>query len=161
MTNKKSPELKELEKLSNELFSLMGTKVAPEISYDKANDTLVVAIATEEEAGLLIGRKGETLSSIQMILGIALKQRTGQWHRVVVDVSDYRQKEEAYLKDLATSAAERVKETGKAQNLYNLKPGQRRVVHLFLSDDPGISTESVGDGEERYLVVKAKNANTN
>ena len=94
--------------------------------------------------------------SIQTILGILLKQKTGEWKRVTVDVGDYLEKEEGYLKNLAESTAARAKETGEPQNLYNLKPSQRRIIHMELSKDSSISTESVGEGEERYLVVSAK-----
>lgn len=141
--------------LAKELFILMGTSVVPTTVYDQENDSLVVTVEGGDETGLLIGRKGETLSSIQTVLGIALKQKVGDWHRVVVNVGDYREKEEDYLKNLATSAATRAKETGEPQPLYNLKPSQRRIVHMFLSEDKEVTTESVGEGEERYLVVKA------
>lgn len=147
-----------LSAISKELFSLMGANVMPETSYDQENDSFVVNVGSSEETGLLIGRKGETLASIQTILGIALKQKAGDWHRVTVNVGDYREKEEDYLKNLAISAAARAKETGEPQSLYNLKPAQRRIVHMFLSEDKGVMTESVGEGEERYLVVTASDA---
>lgn len=145
-----------LKKLSEELLSLMGTKAQVDVSYDKEGDVFVVDIDADEETGLLIGKKGETLGSIQTILGVLLKQKLGEWKRVVVNVGDYRQKEEEYLKGLAASTAQRAKETGEPQSLYNLKPWQRRVVHLSLSEDPEISTESEGEGEERHLVIKPK-----
>ena len=152
--SKKNTE--ELEKLVGELLSLMGTSATAEVSYDKEGDAFIVDINAGDETGLLIGKKGETLTSLQTILGIMLKQKTGEWKRVTVNVGDYREKEEQYLKDLAISTAERVKETGEAQSLYNLKPWQRRLVHLALSEEDGIVTESEGEGEDRYLVVKPK-----
>lgn len=144
-----------LKELADELLSLMETKATAEVSYDKANECYLVNINGADETGLLIGKKGETLLSLQTILGILLKQKTGEWERVTVNVGDYLEKEEEYLKNLAESAAARAKETGEPQSLYNLKPNQRRIVHLSLSDDKNITTESLGEGEERYLVVKA------
>jgi spoIIIJ-associated protein len=144
-----------LKKLAEELLSLMGTKANATISYDKANECYLVNIDGGDETGLLIGKKGETLLSLQTILGILLKQKTGEWERVTVNVGDYLEKEEEYLKNLAQSAATRAKETGEPQSLYNLKPNQRRIIHLSLSEDKEITTESVGEGEERYLVVKS------
>jgi len=146
---------KTLKKLTSELLSLMGTKADATVSYDKANGCYLVDIDGGDETGLLIGKKGETLLSLQTILGILLKQKTGEWERVTVNVGDYLEKEEEYLKNLAQSAAARAKETGEPQSLYNLKPNQRRIIHLSLSEDKGITTESLGEGEERYLVVKA------
>lgn len=149
---------KALKEITEELLQLMGTKAKAEVSFDQENDALVVNINASDETGLLIGRKGETLASLQVILGIVLKQKTGEWKRVIVNVGDYREKEEDYLKNLGLAAATRARETGEDQFLYNLKPGQRRIIHLALANESDISTESVGEGEERYLVVKAKNA---
>ncbi len=144
---------KELEEIAKELFSLMGTKANLEVSWDGENEAFTVNVEASDETGLLIGRKGETLSSIQTVLGIMLKQKTGEWMRVLVNVGNYREKEEDYLRNLADSTAQRAKETGEPQSLYNLKPGQRRIIHLFLSEDKEIKTESVGEGIDRYLVV--------
>lgn len=145
-----------LEKLAGELFGLMLVEAKVEVSYDKENDAYVVDVDAGDKTGLLIGKKGDTLSSIQLVLGILFKQKVGEWNRVVLNVGDYRQKEEDYLKNLALSAANRARETGVPQNLYNLKAWQRRVIHLALSEDKEIETESQGEGEERYLVVKSK-----
>jgi spoIIIJ-associated protein len=149
-------ETKVLQRLTEELLSLMSTEASVEVSFDEKNNVFNVNIGAGDETGLLIGKKGETLTSIQTILGFLLKKETGEWGRVVVNVGDYRQKEEDYLKNLALTTAERVKETGEPQNLYNLKPWQRRVIHLTLSNDSGVTTESQGEGEERYLVIKPK-----
>lgn len=148
--------IKILQKLADELLSLMSTRAKADVSYDKVNEAFMVNLDAGDETGLLIGKKGETLLSIQTILGFLLKQKVGEWNRVVVNVGDYREKEENYLKDLAASTAQRAKETGEPQNLYNLKPWQRRVVHMSLSEDKDITTESEGEGEERYLIVKPK-----
>ncbi len=146
----------ELQKLAEELFSLMSVSVKPQVSWDSENESLSINLDAGDEAGLLIGRKGETLAGIQLILAVMLKQRVGEWVRVLVNVGDYREKEEDYLKNLAISAAKRAKETGEPQFLYNLKSGQRRIIHLYLSEDSDIQTESEGEGRDRHLVVRAK-----
>src|SRR3989344_6661709 len=112
---------KTLKNLVDELFSLMGVSVNVDVSYDEGNEAFIVNIDGKDETGLLIGRKGETLSSIQTVLATIFKVKTGEWSRVLVNVGDYREKEEDYLKNLAESAASRAKETGDAQPLYNLK----------------------------------------
>lgn len=144
-----------LKSLVEELLGLMQVKVSSEVSFDKVNDAYVVGLEAGDETGLLIGRKGETLLSIQSVLGFLLKQKTGEWMRVVVNIGDYREKEQSYLESLASSAAQRAVETGEPQSLYNLKAWQRRVIHLFLGENKDVSTESMGEGEERYLVVKS------
>lgn len=148
--------VKELKIITDELLSLMSTHASSKVSYDKENETYIVNINGGDETGLLIGKKGETLLAIQTILGVLLKQKIGEWLRVTVNVGDYLEKEEEYLKNLALGAAARAKETKEPQNLYNLKANQRRIIHMILADDPEITAESEGEGEERYLVVSAK-----
>ena len=143
--------------ISQELFSLMSIPSAKiDVDYDKDQEAYTVNVEAPEETGLLIGKKGETLSSLQTVLGVLLKAKVGEWNRVIVNIGDYREKEEEYLRNLAKSTADRAKETGQPQNLYNLKPWQRRIIHMTLSTDTSLETESVGEGEERYLVVKSK-----
>jgi len=153
---KKETNTEVAQKLSEELLTLMGVDAKIEVSEDKENQALVINISSDNETGLLIGRHGQTLLSFQAAIGMMLKQKLGEWIRVVVNVGDWRQKEEEHLKDLAESTAERVRTTGEPQPIYNLTPSQRRIVHLTLSEDPELSTESEGEGEERYLVVKKK-----
>lgn len=145
-----------LKKLVEDLFSLMLIKASFEVTYDKKSEVYNIDIDGGEETGLLIGRKGENLLSIQTVLGLMFKGKKGEWARIVVNVGDYKEKEEEYLKGLAQNAAARAKETGEPQSLYNLKPAQRRIVHLFLSEDSGVTSESLGEGRDRYLVVKPK-----
>ena len=144
------------QRLANELLTLMETKLKAKATFDKENDAITVDIESGEETGLLIGRHGDTLNSIQTILGMMIKNETGEWKHILVNVGDWREKQEDYLKTLAQETATRAKETGEPQPLYNLTPSQRRVVHMTLSEDPEVETESVGEDAERYLVVKPK-----
>jgi len=153
---KKETNTEVAQKLSEELLILMGVDAKIDVSEDKENQALVINISSDNETGLLIGRHGQTLLSVQAAIGMMLKQKLGEWIRVIVNVGDWRQKEEEHLKDLAESTAERARTTGEPQPIYNLTPSQRRIVHLALSEDPDLSTESEGEGEERYLVVKKK-----
>lgn len=149
-------KVKVLQEVTDKLLELMATKAKAEVSYDKENENFVVNIDAGDETGLLIGKKGETLLSIQTVLAVLLKQKTGEWNRVVANVGDYREKEESYLKDLAASTAQRAIETKEPQSLYNLKAWQRRVVHMALAENKDIVTESQGEGEDRFLVIKPK-----
>lgn len=156
MAAKKKSKTETVKDLAEKLLSLMATEAGVKVAEDKENGVVVVDIDAKEETGLLIGRRGETLMSIQMILGLMVRQKLGEAERVVVNVGDWREKEEERLRELAASAAQRAKETGEPQPLYNLLPAQRRVVHIALAEDADVETESVGEGEERYLVVKPK-----
>ena len=138
------------------LFKLMGITSEIEVLEDKENDSYLVNVKGEKETGLLIGARGRTLQSIQMVLGLMFRQKTSEWKRIILNVSDYREKEEERLKSLASQTAERAKSTGEAQHLYNLTPSQRRIVHMSLSEDSDIHTESQGEGQDRFLVVTPK-----
>ena len=116
----------------------------------------MVDVKTEDEAGLLIGRQGETLMAIQTILGMMVRKGLGEWVRIVVNVGDWREKQESYLKEMALQTAARAKETGEPQYLYNLTSNQRRIIHLTLSEDGEVETESQGEDKERYLIIRKK-----
>lgn len=154
--NLSSEPKKVVKELSEKLLKLMGSKAKVEVKEDKKNDAIIVEIKTEDEAGLLIGNRGETLSSIQMLLGMMYRKRTEKWQRILVDVADWREKQEERLKALAEQTAERVISTGNEQTLYNLNASQRRIVHLSLSKKKEVETESSGEGRERYLIVRPK-----
>jgi len=156
MSTKTKDPVKITQKFVDELLTLMASQAKAEVTLDKTNDVLLVNIDSGEETGLLIGRQGETLLALQSIIGIAVKQLLGEWKRVAVDIADWREKQEEHLKDLATSTALRAIETGEDQPLYNLTPAQRRVVHMALAERDDVTSESVGEGPDRYLVIKVK-----
>lgn len=147
-------KIKLVEEIAKELFSLIGSEAEVTVGEDKANEAILVKIDTQTETGLLIGRRGETLNSIQLILGMMVRQKLGEWVRITVNVGDWREKQEDQLKDLAQQAALKAKETGEPQPIYSLSAAERRIIHLVLADDKEVSTVSEGEGDERYLVVK-------
>ncbi len=152
----KEDNVKLIKKEANKLLKLMGTSAKAKVDKDKDNEAIVVNIETEEEAGLLIGNRGDTLNSIQTILSLIVRQKTGDWQRIVVNLSDWRERQEERLSELALQAASRAKESGEDQTLYNLNAAQRRIVHIVLAEDDEIETESQGEGAERFLVIHPK-----
>ncbi len=111
-----------------------------------------------DETGLLIGFHGRTLESIQIILGLMAAKRLGKWERVYVNVGDYREKREESLMYMAQRAAERALSTGRPVEIPNLTASERRVIHLTLSGDERVITESYGEGRDRHLVVSPKSS---
>ena len=109
-----------------------------------------------EETGLLIGHHGKTLESLQLILGIIISKKIERWVKVYVNVGDYREKREETLMHMAQRAADRALALGRPVELSRLSPSERRIIHLTLSGDERIETESVGDGDDRILLVKPK-----
>lgn len=149
-------KIETLKKIVTKLFSLMTTDVKTEVSFNENDGVFVVEVDAGDATGLLIGKRGETLLSIQNVLAMLFKQETGEWNKIIVNVGDYREKEEEYLKSLATSTVQRAVETGTPQNLYNLKAWQRRVIHMALAEDKNVTTTSEGEGEDRYLIISPK-----
>lgn len=139
---------------ANKLLELMGVEHKLQVSEE--GDAFRVDIEADNEAGLLIGRKGETLASLQLILSIIVNKKCGEWKKIYVNVGDWRERQDEYLKGIAREAAQRAIDTGEAQNIYNLNAAQRRVIHMFVSEVDGVTTESVGEEPDRYLVVKPK-----
>lgn len=145
-----------IDKLASELFVLMGVKAKPQVSFDEVNGAIVVNIESEDETGLLIGNRGETLSAIQYVLGLAYAKQTDEWQRIIVNVADWRERQESRLVELATQTANRAVESGQPQNLYNLNPNERRIIHMTLAESQEVETVSEGEGKDRYLVVRPK-----
>ncbi len=147
----------EIKNLLGELFSLIGIDAKVEVTTEKGEKTFyIVKIDDTESAGLLIGSHGLTLSAIQSFIAIAIKQKTGEWVNITLDISDWSKKQNERLEELAKQTAERAKQTKEDQKLYNLNPMQRRIVHMALSTDSEIETFSEGEKQDRYLVVKVK-----
>ena len=106
-----------------------------------------------EDSGLLIGRRGQTLQALQFMVNLIVrKQFDGV--RVVLDVENYRQRRELQLREMATTIAKRVAETSRSITLEPMPPADRRIIHTSLTDHPGVSTESTGEGEGRKVTIK-------
>jgi spoIIIJ-associated protein len=115
--------------------------------------TLHVEGADEEAMGLMIGRRGETLRSLQFLLNLLVSRRVQRWPQIVVDVGNYRQRRQESLEGLARRMAERVRQNGRPISLEPMAAYERRIVHLALRDDASIYTESTGEGENRKIVI--------
>ena len=142
-----------IENKANKIIELLGSKA--KVSVSEKDDSFFVNLEADEETGLLIGRHGETINSIQAILALCLREELAE-KKVFVNVGDWRQKQEEKLKEMAEQIYQRVIDTGEAQPVYNLSSAQRRIIHLTLSDKKDVETESSGEGENRYLLVKPK-----
>lgn len=151
-----SPEALEAgREILSQLVELMGYDARVEI-VTGASPRITVYGADDEEKdalGALIGRKGERLSALQHIVNLMLSRRMGTWTRVLVDVEDYRGRRERQLVEVATRAAEHVRETGQMLQLEPMTALERRWVHLALKDMDGIATQSIGEEPTRRVVV--------
>ena len=106
-----------------------------------------------EDSGLLIGRRGQTLQALQFLVNLIVRKQF-EGVRVVLDVENYRQRRELQLREMATTIAKRVAETSRSITLEPMPPADRRIIHTSLTDHPGVSTESTGEGEGRKVTIK-------
>jgi spoIIIJ-associated protein len=130
--------------------------VAADISVPVENEReMIVRIETDEDAGVLIGRKGQTLQAIQYLVNVIYGTQLDR--RIHVDVGDYRQRHEEKLIEEAHSTASRVRESGKRFTLEPMSASDRRVVHQIISEQyTDLATYSIGNEPDRRIVVEPK-----
>lgn len=109
-----------------------------------------------EESGIVIGHHGDTLEALQIIISLVLSKKLGEFKRVSIEVGDYKKNRSEYLTNLALETKERVLSSNKEIYLPDLKSWERRIVHMLLQDDKEVSSESIGEGKDRVLVVKPR-----
>jgi spoIIIJ-associated protein len=112
-----------------------------------------INIETAGVDGLLIGRKGDALNSLQHLVGRIVSKKMGGYQRLTLDVGGYLSNRREILKQKALKAADRAKKTGRDIPLEPMKAAERRIVHLTLADVEGVSTYTVGNGEMRKVFV--------
>lgn len=144
----------QVKQATEDLLARLG--VAGTVSVDTDEEGAYRVHIETEETGLMIGFHGQTLESFQIILGMIVGKVLGSWQRVYVNVGDYREKREEALMYMAQRAAEKTLSTGIPVELSRLSPSERRVIHLTLSGDERVATESTGEGNNRILIVKPK-----
>jgi len=109
-----------------------------------------------ENLGLLIGRRGETLAALQLLVSLIVGHRTRHRMRIIIDAENYRERREENLRSLALRVAQQVRNYRRSIALEAMPPHERRIVHIALSDSKDISTESIGEGEARRVVISLK-----
>ena len=139
------------------ILSTVGADV--DVSLRSAHDEFTggpVIDINGPDSGLLIGRRGNTLQSLQFIVQSIVRQHFEEENiRVALDVEQYRQRREDSLREMADRVASRVAQTGRSITLEPMPPSDRRVIHLYLDTREGIRTESVGFGESRKIQIIA------
>jgi len=138
-----------------ELISKMGFVAEVEIkeSADEAEDIVVCNIKTAD-SNFLIGQYGVNLQSLQHIARLLVRQKTDEKTNFTVDVNSYREEKNASIEKMAEEMAEQAIREKRAVVLRAMSPYERRLVHLVLSKNSQIKTESIGEGEERKVVIK-------
>jgi len=123
---------------------------------DENDRTMVLIEITGKDLSILIGRRAETLNSLQYITSLMLNQEMGNWMPLIIDVQGYRFRRERQLQQLARRLADQVVQTGRRQVLEPMPANERRLIHLELRYHPFVTTESIGEEPNRKTTIFLK-----
>ena len=142
----------------NSVFAAMNLTVVVDIKYDEANNSMNVDLSGDE-MGILIGKRGQTLDSLQYLVSLVVNKDVENYIHVKVDTENYRQRRKETLENLAKNISYKVKRTKKPVSLEPMNPYERRIIHSALQNDKYVTTHSEGDEPYRHVVVVLKKYN--
>ena len=137
------------------VFSKMGVAKAEITAYVQADNEVLLDLDCGDDYGIVIGRRGETLDSIQYLTRLVAnrKKTEGEYSRIALNVGNYREKRKATLSNLAKKNAEKVRKYGRNFTFEPMNPYERRIIHTTVQGIDGVSSHSVGSDEERRVVI--------
>ncbi len=144
-----------VDRFLKDLFKAMELSVDTAISYDSTENVLSIELSGPE-MGILIGKRGQTLDSVQYLSSLVVNRETEGYVRVKVDTEDYRERRKKTLENLAKNLAFKVKRTKRPVSLEPMNPYERRIIHSALQGDRYVITHSEGDEPFRRVVITLK-----
>jgi len=138
------------------LIKLM--KLTAEVSVDQetAGELPVTLNIEGEDLGVLIGRRGQTLASLQYVIRLIVAEKLKVWVPINVDIAGYKKRRYESLQNLALRLAEQVKRNRRLIMLEPMPADERRIIHLTLTDNPDVTTQSMGEGDMRKVAILLK-----
>ena len=137
------------------IFAAMELKVEILITQTEDDNTYNVELKGDD-MGILIGKRGQTLDSLQYLTNLAVNKQSEEYIKVKIDTEDYRKRRKETLENLAKNIAYKVKRTKRPVSLEPMNPFERRVIHAALQNDKFVTTHSEGDEPYRHVVVTLK-----
>ena len=142
-------------KFLQDVFQAMNMVVVIDAKFDETENALDVELSGDE-MGVLIGKRGQTLDSLQYLISLVVNKGTDEYIRVKVDTENYRQRRKETLENLAKNISYRVKRTKRPVSLEPMNPYERRIIHSALQNDRFVTTHSEGEEPYRRVVVTLK-----
>lgn len=133
-------------------FDAMNLIVEIEMEYDEIESLINIELSGNE-MGMLIGKRGQTLDSLQYLTSLVANKKTEKYVKVKIDTENYRQRRKETIENLARNVASKVKKTGRPAFLEPMNPYERRIIHAALQGDKYVDTHSEGDEPHRKVVV--------
>lgn len=150
---KKSSNGSKAEEFLDGLFQKMGISA---MAHAEETEDMIKINIDGDSTGVLIGRRGETLDSLQYLTSLVVNKDAEEYKRIFVDTENYRKKREETLVNLANRIAGKVAKTGRRVVLEPMNPYERRILHATLQDHPSVCTVSEGEEPYRRVIVKKK-----
>ena len=138
-------------KFLEDVFEKMGMKVT--VEYEQTDEDTLEINLTGDEMGVLIGKRGQTLDSLQYLTSLVVNRSGEHYIRVKLDTENYRERRKETLESLAKNIAYKVKRTRKSVSLEPMNPYERRIIHSVLQSDNFVMTRSEGEEPYRHVVV--------
>lgn len=139
----------------NEVFAAMDMTVNVDVKYDEFDKSMNIDLSGDD-MGVLIGKRGQTLDSLQYLVNLVVNKNTEEKIYVKVDTEDYRRRRRQTLENLAKNMAAKVKRTRRSVTLEPMNPYERRIIHSALQNDKFVTTHSEGEEPFRKVVVTLK-----
>lgn len=152
---------KKIKDFLKDMFTAMDMQVSVVVSFDEKNECVNVEL-TGDNMGVLIGKRGQTLDSIQYLTSLVVNKGKEKYVRIKMDTEDYRNRRKETLESLAKNIAYKVKRSRRSVSLEPMNPYERRIIHSALQNDKYVSTRSEGEEPFRHVVIyldKEKSAN--
>ena len=151
----------EVEKIArdflNDVFAAMNLKVEMDVVFEEDDHGKTMSIDLKgPEMGIIIGKRGQTLDSLQYLVNLAVNRKAANYVRVKIDTEDYRRRRKETLENLAKNMAHKAIRTGRPVSLEAMNPYERRIIHAALADNNKITTHSEGEEPYRHVVITLK-----
>lgn len=151
---------KDIKAFLDSMFGAMSMEVNADITFDDEENTVNVDL-TGDNMGVLIGKRGQTLDSIQYLTSLVINKNSEKYVRVKLDTENYRKRRKETLESLAKNIAYKVKRSRRPVSLEPMNPYERRIIHSALQADKFVSTRSEGEEPFRHVVVYLERENNN
>ena len=142
-------------KFLNDVFTSMNMNVVINIIFNEEKKEMDIDLSGDE-MGVLIGKRGQTLDSLQYLVSLVVNKNTEDYVRVKIDTENYRERRKETLENLAKNIAYKVKRTRRAVSLEPMNPYERRIIHSALQNDKYVTTHSEGEEPFRKVIVTLK-----
>lgn len=139
----------------NKVFAAMNIVVTVDIKVSETDRTMDINLAGDE-MGILIGKRGQTIDSLQYLVSLVVNKESKEYLRVKIDTENYRERRKTTLEELAKNIAYKVKRTKRPVSLEPMNPYERRIIHSALQNDRYVTTKSEGEEPYRHIIVLLK-----